>query len=268
MGVCLASRFATLALLRTARGCSFLVASYNLSAHHTDDVVRAANELQRHRGPDATNRAGIYGWSFLHNLLSMTGRPTLQPFNSNDGMVVVLFNGEIYNFRELSVELGMTLEPGASDGVVLLPAYAQWQDGFFARLRGEFAIVLVDFRRRVVLMASDAFLTKPLWYAQYWPTAAATGEKRLLIASYESALKGLGAPDGSRHLARPNEVLRLSFGAGGSREFSRSGAWPLVTWNLTQHKNHTRDWAAAFERAVASRTRGLKHRAFIGLSSG
>ena len=50
--------------------------------------------------------------------------------------------------------------------------------------------------------------------------------------------------------------------------FEQLAVLPLVTWDLRQHKTHTRDWAAAFRRAVAMRTRGIKHRVFIGLSSG
>ena len=80
-------------VLRPASACSFLVANYNLTAYHSARVVAAANWWQQHRGPDAKTVAGAGGWSFVHNLLSMTGKFTLQPFMSEDRSVVALFNG-------------------------------------------------------------------------------------------------------------------------------------------------------------------------------
>jgi hypothetical protein len=120
----------------------------------------------------------------------------------------------------------------------------------------------------------------------------------LLVASYESALVALGAPASMRQLAVPNEVLTLALphwgggggggggvgvggggggggvggggGGGGGRgvEFAVMAREPFFTWDLRQHKTSTDDWVSAFRRAVARRTRGLKHRAFIGLSAG
>ena len=126
------------------RACSFLVGSYNLTAEHSSHQLSAANAFQQRHGPDATAIRHTGGWTFLHNLLSMTGRPTTQPFVAGDGMTAVLFNGEIYNFRSLARRLGLQLAADASDGEVLLPAYARWETAFAHELHGEFAIVLVD----------------------------------------------------------------------------------------------------------------------------
>ena len=81
-----------LLLLRPAASCSFVVANYNLTM---TAAWPRANFFNRFRGPDATNIAGAHGWTFVHNLLSMTGAFTLQPFLSADGRVACLFNGEI-----------------------------------------------------------------------------------------------------------------------------------------------------------------------------
>ena len=82
-----------------ARGCSFIVTNFNASS---DDLDKANYYIQ-FRGPDATNKELINDWTFLHNLLSMTGTPTLQPFS--DDNVVALFNGEIYNYLDLAEQL-------------------------------------------------------------------------------------------------------------------------------------------------------------------
>ena len=105
-------------------GCSFLVANYNLSAMHSTAQLTDINALQQRRGPDLTRVSQHNGWSFLHNLLSLTGAFTPQPFVAND--VVALFNGELYNYRDLATELEGRNDAFISDGYALLPAYAKW----------------------------------------------------------------------------------------------------------------------------------------------
>ena len=89
---------------------------------------------------DYTNKAEENGWMFVHNLLTMTGDFTLQPFKSANGKVVTLFNGEICNYQEL----GLGTFP--SDGYALLPAYEKHGEDFASHLHGEYAIVL-DFEK-------------------------------------------------------------------------------------------------------------------------
>ena len=241
-------------------GCSFLAANFNLSAR---PELHHANRFLRPRGPDATTVRSLGNdWSFLHNLLSMTGAVTTQPFISADGRRAAVFNGEIYNFRALARQLAGSADAYASDGFALLPAYERWGVSFVQHLEGEFALVVVDLDRRRAVVSADVFGTKPLWFA-IWQPPQAPAPPRILVATYESALLALGAPRASIKAAPPNEALVLRFG----EPQPRKGV-PLVRWDLRQHKNHTNDWAAAFREAVRVRTRGVKHRIFIGLSSG
>ena len=69
--------------------CSFIVANHDISN------LEYANELNKRRGPDQTNTKVVEGWTFVHNILHMTGEFTLQPFCKND--ICTVFNGEIYS---------------------------------------------------------------------------------------------------------------------------------------------------------------------------
>jgi asparagine synthase (glutamine-hydrolysing) len=121
-----------------------------------------------HRGPDdrgvwSDAAAGIaLGFRRLSIIdLSSAGH---QPMLSADGDLVMIFNGEIYNHRELRAELAGPWR-GHSDSEVLLAAAAQW--GFTAslqRLDGMFAIALWDRRARRLWLARDRFGEKPLYY--------------------------------------------------------------------------------------------------------
>jgi asparagine synthetase B (glutamine-hydrolysing) len=257
---------------RGAGGCSFIVANHNLSSVYSSRKIAEANAYSRRRGPDATKMTVVEDWTFLHNLLSMTGAFTMQPFVqappargqgkvATSGHVSVVFNGEIYNYRQLALELTGNEEAFASDGFALLPAYERWGMEMVRHLEGEFAIVLVDFRLRRVLLSADAFGTKPLHYAAW----RVNSKLRFVAASYESVLRGLGAPSVTQRMALQNEALVLDLDQPQAEPITRI---QLITWDLRQHKNHTRDWQAAFARAVHLRTERLKHRVFIGLSSG
>ena len=105
------------------------------------------------RGPDNTTLIHKDGYGFLHNLLSMTGEITPQPFVEDD--VICLYNGEIYNFDSFG--------DYKSDGECLIPLYKKYGDTFIQKLDGEFAIVLVDFNKDKLILSSDIFATKPIY---------------------------------------------------------------------------------------------------------
>ena len=146
------------ALLSTrVEACSFVVANFDVAKR--DVPFEQANWYNQKRGPDATNFHKAHGWWFVHNLLSMTGAITKQPFVSADGAIVATFNGEIYNYRSLAAQLAGSEEAFASDGYALLPAYAKWGPKFVQHFEGEFALVLADFSRGIVIMSTDVFST-------------------------------------------------------------------------------------------------------------
>src|SRR5262245_26763853 len=121
--------------------------------------LAAMVDAQRHRGPDGQ---GFYEdradrVALGHNRLSIidlsaAGR---QPMASCDGRVVVSFNGEIYNYRELRVELASYPYQTRTDTEVLLAAYDRWGIGCLHRLVGMFAFLLWDSRKGTLFAARD-----------------------------------------------------------------------------------------------------------------
>src|SRR6185437_3113503 len=105
-----------------------------------------------------------------------------QPMASDDGAVWIVFNGEIYNFRELRRDLeakGARFKT-SSDTEVILRAYEAWGPECVRQLRGMFTFAILDERARRVVLARDRVGIKPLFYS--WDG------RRLLFAS---ELKGL-----------------------------------------------------------------------------
>jgi asparagine synthase (glutamine-hydrolysing) len=113
-----------------------------------------------------------------------------QPIHNEDRSVWLVFNGEIYNYRELRRELEALGHRfyTRSDSEVIVHAYEEYGTGAFARLRGMFGIAIWDATRRRLLLARDRFGKKPLFYVRTAAGALAFG----------SELKTLTAIDGWR----------------------------------------------------------------------
>jgi asparagine synthase (glutamine-hydrolysing) len=125
-------------------------------------------EVIRHRGPDDegvwVDRGVALGMRRLSIIDLSTGH---QPIHNEDRTVWVVFNGEIYNFRELRAELeshGHTFYT-STDTEVIVHAYEQWGRDAIPRLRGMFGLAIWDTRSRTLLAARDRIGIKPLHYA-------------------------------------------------------------------------------------------------------
>jgi asparagine synthase (glutamine-hydrolysing) len=205
--------------------------------------VDAVNRFLRLRGPDHTEVLQRDGLCFIHNLLSINGSFTVQPFDS-DG-VVTLYNGEIYNFREFG--------EFASDGLCLIPLYRDRGALFPQALDGEFAVITVDFAARSVFFATDIFATKPLYLS--------IEHGHFGLASYESALRAAGFSEVSKVPA--NCVFRL-----GLDDLRCMKIGTVYEFSTAQYRGDFDAWVDAFERAVRKRVAGCREKVFIGLSSG
>lgn len=139
----------------------------------------------RHRGPDAH---GTRSWSeatLIHTRLSIIDlSPTgAQPMTNEGGTVWTVFNGEIYNHRELRRQLESRghVFKGRSDTEVLPHLYEEEGAEFVRKLRGMFALAIYDTRTRTLLLARDRFGIKPLFYAPVTERLIFASEIRALL---------------------------------------------------------------------------------------
>ncbi len=157
------------------------------------ELLERMNEMLRHRGPDSEGyyvdaRVGLA----VRRLAIIDIAGGQQPITNEAGDIHIVFNGEIYNFRELRQELEECGHHFAtkSDTEVIVHAYEQWGDDCLARFNGMFAIALWDSARERLLLARDRMGKKPL----YWCFT----ENRLIWGSEAKAL--LAVPWSSRRI--------------------------------------------------------------------
>jgi asparagine synthase (glutamine-hydrolysing) len=185
-------------------------------------LLRSMHQPIRHRGPDGegfllvdpaghaerfdhldtlpTSADVRVGLAFRRLKIIDLSDAASQPMVSPDGQTWIVFNGEIYNFRELRRELedrGRSFR-SACDTEVVLAAYEAWGDQAFDRLDGMWALVIVDLRRRRLVGSRDRFGIKPL----YW----ASDGSRLFLASEIKQLVGVSGPS-----PRPNAPVIKSY---------------------------------------------------------
>ena len=142
-------------------------APFSLEA--AQDLVHRMCTVIRHRGPDDEGMLVEEGAGLGMRRLSIIDLSTgHQPIHNEDRTVWVVFNGEIYNFRELRRELE---DAGhrfytSTDTEVIVHAYEQWGRSAIRRLRGMFGLAIWDKRTRTLLLARDRVGIKPLHYAR------------------------------------------------------------------------------------------------------
>lgn len=181
--------------------------------------LKAAAALIAHRGPDAEGIQDLpgHGLAFAHRRLSILDLDPRahQPMASADGNLLIAFNGEIYNFRELRGELE---REGArfrtrSDTEVLLEGARVWgHDRLLERVAGMFAFALYDRRSRTLILARDRAGKKPLFYSEDGPEllfcSELRGLNRLRSTAPELDPAGLDAYLSLKFTPPPGTLLR------------------------------------------------------------
>lgn len=164
-------------------------------------LLERMNELIRHRGPDEDGFFTEGGCGIGMRRLSIIDLSSgKQPIANEDGSLQVVFNGEIYNYRELREWLeskGHRFRTN-SDTETLVHLYEEEGVDGIARLRGMFAYALYDRRKRELLLVRDRFGKKPLYYSVL-PSG-------LYFGSELKCLRAAGVPDDI-----DEEALRLYF---------------------------------------------------------
>ncbi len=134
-----------------------------------ENTIRLMNDRIKHRGPDGDGYFIDGDVALGHRRLSIIDLSTGdQPMFNEDGSVVTVFNGEIYNYQELKEELkalGHDFKT-KSDTEVLVHGYEEWHTDLPKHLRGMFAFAIYDKNKNEVFLARDNFGIKPLYYAK------------------------------------------------------------------------------------------------------
>lgn len=134
-----------------------------------ENTIKLMNDRIKHRGPDGDGYFIDGDVALGHRRLSIIDLSTGdQPMFNEDGSVVTVFNGEIYNYQELKEELialGHDFKT-KSDTEVLVHGYEEWHTDLPKHLRGMFAFAIYDKNKNEVFLARDNFGIKPLYYAK------------------------------------------------------------------------------------------------------
>ncbi|HEX2780639.1 MAG TPA: asparagine synthase (glutamine-hydrolyzing), partial [Gemmatimonadaceae bacterium] len=152
------------------------------------DVLRRMAAQIRHRGPDDEGILPGPRVGFAHTRLSIIDLAHgAQPLGNEDDTIVIVYNGEVYNYLELRARL---LASGhrfrtATDTEVLVHAYEEWGTGMLAHLNGQFAFAIHDQRDDSVFVARDRFGICPLFYAQPGHDFVFASEAKAIFASGE-----------------------------------------------------------------------------------
>lgn len=152
-------------------------------------VLEAMTAAIAHRGPDGE---GIYidrDFGVGHRRLSIIdlSKAAAQPMTTAEGDVVIVYNGEIYNFRELREELAAKghVFRSRSDTEVILRGYKEWGRDVIPRLNGMFAFALWDVKTRTLILTRDRFGIKPLYVWMRPHEVAFASEIKALLAHPE-----------------------------------------------------------------------------------
>ena len=134
------------------------------------DVLRRMLARLERRGPDHEGQYIDGRVAFGHRRLSVIdlSAASNQPWVDPDNSLALVFNGAIYNYKELRTELigkGFSFS-SEGDTEVVLKAYAAWGESFATRLQGMFAIAIWDGQRQQLVLVRDRFGIKPLYYSR------------------------------------------------------------------------------------------------------
>jgi len=163
-------------------------------ANFDRNLLEAMNQTQFHRGPDEGDVFLEPGVALAHRRLSIIDLSSgQQPMFSADGNLCVVYNGEIYNFRELTTELkakGYTFRTRC-DTEVILYAWQQWGEACVEHFRGMFAFALYDRRLQSLFLGRDRLGIKPLYYAELVGGTFIFGSELKVLTAHPSLDKRL-----------------------------------------------------------------------------
>lgn len=183
--------FSRLYALGFGSGCKSMCGIAGIYSVSKAESVRKMLAAMRHRGPDDSGLFSDERCALAQARLSIidTSSAGHQPMASGDGLIQLVFNGELYNYQAERAALTAKGHRfiSSSDTEVVLRLYEEYGEGCFAHLRGIFALAIYDRRkgpgREQLLLARDQFGIKPLLYAQRDGAFVFASELKALLAS-------------------------------------------------------------------------------------
>lgn len=142
---------------------------YGFTGEKDPGFLERMGSVLLHRGPDEVGSVEFPSFSLGHRRLSIIDlKSGHQPMPNEDETVWLVFNGEVYNFRELRTDL---IQAGhvfrtASDSEVIIHSYEEWGTACFERFNGMWALAIGDLKANKVVLARDHFGIKPLYYTR------------------------------------------------------------------------------------------------------
>ena len=132
----------------------------------TKNIIVNLEKILKHRGPDSQSFIREQRVFLFHARLSIIDirKISNQPMYSNDRKLVLVFNGEIYNYIELKKELSDYQFKTKSDSEVILAAYSKWGKKCLNKLYGAFAFCIYDFSKKETFFSRDRFGQKPIFF--------------------------------------------------------------------------------------------------------
>lgn len=223
-------------------------------------LLRRMSAALAHRGPDSEGIRSMPGVGFAHRRLSIIDLDprASQPMTDAQGELAIVFNGEIYNYRELRDELRAPWRT-ESDTEAILQGYRTWGDDVVTHLRGMFAFAIWDAPKKRLLLARDRIGKKPLFV-----TRTSSGD--LAFASEIKAFEGVAdlKPDwgairlflGLQYVPSP----KTGFVGIGQLEPGCIGVWQDGTWNTRRYHDWSELRATSHELRTSEINDGIRSR--------
>ncbi len=232
-----------------------IAGSINFAAPVDVRAVKAMTDAIAHRGPDASGIKDLGPVVLGHRRLSIidTSASNNQPLPDKSEQFWISFNGEIYNFQEIQVELeklGSTFRT-KGDTEVILEAYKHWGVDCIQRLTGMFVFALWDVSKQRLLIARDRMGEKPLFYTRLKDGGFAFASEPSALLQHPQVAGGvdpvalgqylsLNYTIGERHLLQG--VRRLPPGHFILMDANTTDICPRPYWNLAEHFQNKRQF--------------------------
>ncbi len=172
-----------------ARGAPIAIREKNYPS-----VISAMVDCLKHRGPDAKNTWNKDDTYLGHARLSIIDLSEVsnQPMHSSDGRYIIIYNGELYNYKDLKLELQRVAQGTGnlpyffntnSDTEVVLAAYQRWGVECLTKFNGMYAFALYDTQEKILFIARDRVGIKPLYYSYNEDRLVFASEVRSILSS-------------------------------------------------------------------------------------